>query len=205
MARNRRRPERVVLPRRSPGRPLGRLVGYLVVAAIVVAAVWLLFGEEPERLHSGSVNPLAYLVHLAVVAAVIGLVPVVLAVFRRPLVIADSYALTVRPGSFRTLVLPWARVSDIGVYPVILDEEPEPVLLVRCLDEGGRLGDTPRWVDQGVLRAAAKAAGGAIGGYDLAVRLSDFAGDYRRHVAAIMSLAPERVGFVDRTNDRPAR
>ncbi|MGH3729465.1 MAG: hypothetical protein ACRDTU_12055 [Micromonosporaceae bacterium] len=164
-----------------------------------MAALWLLFGEEPRQLASGMVNILAYLPHLAALGVVVGLVPMVAAIFRRPLVTADSYALTLRPGRLRTLVLPWARISAIGVYPVALQDDPEPILLVRCVERRGRLGDTPGWWDQAVLRAAAKAAGGAIGGYDVALRLSDFHGDHRQHLAAIAGFAPERVTVVDRT------
>jgi len=194
-----RRTERVVLPRRFPSRSLGRIIGYLVFSGLAVAALWLLFGEEPERLPSGGVNPLAFLPQIGVAGLAAGLAPVVLPLFRRPMVMADSYALTVRPGSLRTLVLPWANISDLGVYPVSLDEEPEPILLVRCVEPHGSLGDVPGWWDQGVLRAAAKAAGGAIGGYDVAVRLSDFTGDHRDHVAAVIGYAPARVAVVDRT------
>ncbi len=199
MAPARPRAERVVLPRRFPARAIGRIAGYLVVAGVAVAALWLLFGGEPKQLSSGMVNPLAYLPHLAVLGFGIGLIPVLSAVIRRPMVTADSYALTVRPGSFRTLVLPWVRISDIGIYPVTLQDDPEPILLVRCVERHGQLGDTPSWFDQGVLRSAAKAAGGAIGGYDVAVRLGDFVGDYRRHLGAITMFAPERVGILDRT------
>lgn len=207
MARVRPRAERVTLPCRFPSRVLRRIVGYVIVSGIVLAALWLLFGEEPRRLQGGAVNPLAYLVPLAVTGVVAGLVPLTVAVFRRPMVTADSYALTLRPGSLRTLVLPWARISDIAVYPVALDDEddPEPILLVRCIERHGRMGDTPAWFDQGVLRAAAKAAGGAIGGYDVAVRLDDFLGDHRRHLAALADFAPERVTVADRTTRQPRR
>jgi hypothetical protein len=171
-----------------------------VLSGLAISALWLLFGEEPRQLPSGGVNPLAYLPQLGVAGLAAGLAPMVLGLFRRPMVASDSYALTVRPGSLRTLVLPWANISDLGVYPVALDEDPEPVLLVRCVEPHGRLGDTPGWWDQGVLRAAAKAAGGAIGGYDVAVRLCDFAGDHRAHLAAITGFAPGRVTVVDRTS-----
>ncbi|MGH3714621.1 MAG: hypothetical protein ACRDT4_14350, partial [Micromonosporaceae bacterium] len=165
----------------------------------MVAALWLLFGEEPRQLPSGIVNPMAYLPHLAAGAAAIGLVPAVLAVFRRPLITADSYSLTLRPGIGRTLVLPWASISDVAVYKVALQDDPEPLLLIRCVERHGKLGDTPTWWDQSVLRKAAKAAGGAIGGYDVAVKFAEFHGDYQQHLAAIGEFAPERVTVVDRT------
>jgi len=167
---------------------------------LLVSALWLLFGEEPERLSTGGVNPLAYLPHLAVVGLAAGLVPMVLGLLRRPIVISDGYALTLRPASLRILVLPWVNISDLGVYPVAFDEDPEPVLLVRCVEPDGRLGDVPGWWDQSVLRAAAKAGGGAIGGYDIAVRLSEFVGDHRDQLAAIVRFAPGRVAVVDRVS-----
>jgi hypothetical protein len=193
-----RRYQRVVLPRRFPSRLLGRIVWYLVLSGLAMSALRLLFGEEPTRLPTGGVNPLAYLPHLTVAGLAAGLAPMLLGLFRRPMVASDSYALTLRPGSLRTLVLPWANVSDLGVYPVTFDEDPEPVLLVRCVEPHGLLGDTPGWWDQAVLRAATKSAGGPIGGYDVAVRLSDFVGDHRDHLAAIIGFAPGRVVVVDR-------
>ncbi|MGH3739255.1 MAG: hypothetical protein ACRDT6_27195, partial [Micromonosporaceae bacterium] len=199
MAEARRGAERVTLPRRFPSSAIGRIVGYLVVSGIVVAALWLLFGEEPRRLPNEMINPMAYLPHLAAVVSGIGLLPVIMAVFRRPLITVDSYSLTLRSGILRTLVLPWARISDVAVYKVTLQDDPEPLLLVRCVERHGKLGDTPRWWDQRVLRAAAKAAGGAVGGYDMAVKFADFHGSYRDHLRAIGGFAPDRVSVVDRT------
>lgn len=198
MAPDRRRAERIVLPRRFPSHVIGRIVGYLVISGISAGGVTLLFGEEPRRLANGQVNVLAFLPYALIVVLSLGLVPMVISLFRRPLISADHYSLTVRPGILRTLVLPWARISQLAIYSVTLRDDPEPLLLVRCVEWHSPLGDNPGWWDQRVWRAAVKSAGGAIGGYDVAVRMSDFSGEPGKHLAAIAGFAPERVSVADR-------
>ncbi|MGH3663548.1 MAG: hypothetical protein ACRDTQ_17055 [Micromonosporaceae bacterium] len=146
---------------------------------------------------------MAFLPYVAMTGLALGAIPIVLAIFRRPLVTADHYSLTVRAGVWRTLVLPWARIGELAIYSVALGDEPEPILLVRCVERRTRVGDQPGWFDQRILRAAAKAAGGAIGGYDVAVRLDDFTGTPQQHFTAVTKFAPDRVAVVDRL--RPQR
>ena len=73
------------------------------MTALAVGLVYVLFGGEPRDLDSGAANPLAVLPRLALAAALAGLVPFGLPVLRRPTVAANHYALTVRPGPWRTL------------------------------------------------------------------------------------------------------
>ena len=163
----------------------------MVVAVIVIAAVLLLFGTEPAKLDSGRRNLLADLPMWTEVLAVLGTVPFILAVVRRPRVAANHFALTVRPGWVRTLVLPWSRVAEVTTSAV----EGERYLLVRCAVGPDRMGNTPRWVDQTVLRAMAR-DGSRIGRhYDLAVRMRDFTPAGDGQMAALAAFAPDHVSI----------
>jgi hypothetical protein len=122
--------------------------------------------------------------------------PFVVALVRRPLVAADHYALSVRPGILRTLLLPWARVIEIAAYGA----RDEAFLLVRCRDgETGRLGDSPRWWDQAVLRAVIRSDrthhgdGSRVARFDVAVRMDEFIGDPAAQLAALATFAPYHV------------
>src|SRR5262245_5410370 len=145
-------PERIEWRRSRPSRSLGALGWYVVVAATVVGLAFLLFGTEPAQLGSGVSNPVAHVPMWTVVLAVLGAVPFVLAALRRPVVAANHYALTVRPGWVRTLVLPWARVAEVTVA----DVQGEGHLLVRCRDGLDQLGNRPQWIDRAVLRSIAR-------------------------------------------------
>lgn len=176
-------------PRRFPSRALRRSGWFLVGGGGVAAVAWVLFGPEPDRLASGATNPLALLP-----PAITGLVAVAVAVqlltvARRPRVAADHYALMVRPGAWRTLLLPWATVAAVAGARV----RGEPLLLIRCVPTPGRLGDRPRWCDRAVLRAA----GAAGAGYHLAVRMDEFAGHPRSQLAALAAWVPEQVLISD--------
>jgi hypothetical protein len=178
--------------------PVRWLAWYVVFAGAVVAIVWLLFGSEPTTLDNGSSNPIATLPTATGVIAGAGLIPFVAAIFRRPRVSADHYALTVRPGSVRTLVLPWALIDEVAAYRV----QDEQFLLLRCNSIRGVKGDRPRWFDRAVLRTAARATrsaggGNAIGAYDLAARGTDFRGDVRWMLADLASFAPAHVLIVN--------
>jgi hypothetical protein len=178
--------------RAFPARAARRLVWFALGGGALAAAMWGLFGTEPQRLPSGESNPLAALPTVTLVLVGALAVPFALAVARRPVVAADHYALEVRPGAVRTLVLPWAQVVEIAGVPV----GGEPLLLVRCTDRQRQLGDRPRWCDQGTLRASRRAAGAhrrAIEPYDLAVRIDEFAGDPAERLAALTALAPHHV------------
>lgn len=169
---------------RFPTRGVRNLTWYLVVAGAVTAVVWLLFGAEPSRLPSGEVNPLARLPTLTAALAGLGMLPLAVALIRRPRIGADHYALHLRPGIGRTLLLPWAAVTELATTTVA----GGPLLMVR-LRPGDQPGDRPHWYDRGVLRWA----GTAAAGYDLAVRLDEFAGSPADCLAALADWAPTRV------------
>ena len=165
-------PERIEWRRSFPSRPLATLGWYLLCAVLVTALILALFVDEPERLSSGRPNPLAHLPIWTVSLAALGAVPFVLAVVRRPLVAANHFALTVRPGWVRTLVLPWSRVAEVAAFEVA----GERYLLVRCRDGPDRMGNTPHWLDQALLRELAKDGSKLARRHDLAVRMRDFVG-----------------------------
>jgi hypothetical protein len=194
-------PERIEWRRTSPSAALTVLSWYLAVALLGLALVWVLFGNEPARLDSGAVNPLALVPKLALGLALVGAVPFSIAVARRPVVAANHYALAVRPGALRMLVLPWAQLAGVAAYQVA----GEPYLLVRCEGPHGDLGDHPGWLDQSVLRAALRnshVTDRPVSEFDLAVRLRDFVGEPNALLATLAAFAPDRVAIAtDITED----
>lgn len=188
-------PERIEWRRSFPSHALAVLVWYALGAGLAVGVLWVLFGSEPRRLGSGRLNPLAVIPAWSAVLVVILALPLVLAVLRRPIVAADHYALSIRPGWVRTLVLPWARVSELAVHRV----DGDLMLLVRCRAALDSLGDQPGWVDRSVLRAALREGGPrshALSGFDVAVRLTDFVGSPSAQLAALAAFAPDHVSVV---------
>jgi hypothetical protein len=194
-------PERIEWRRSAPLASLAVLGWYLAVALLGLALVWVLFGNEPARLESGAVNPLALVPKLALGLALIGTVPFSVSVARRPVVAANHYALTVRPGASRILVLPWAKLAAVAAYRVA----GEPYLLVRCDKPRDDLGDHPGWFDQAVLRAAlrgSQVSDRPVTEFDLAVRLRDFVGEPNALLATLAAFAPDRVSVAtDITED----
>jgi hypothetical protein len=181
--------ESLVWRRRFPSRALRRL-GYLAFGGGGTAAgAWLLFGAEPSRLASGETNPLALIPATVVLLIAAVSTPLLLAVVRRPLIVADHYALTVRPGIGRTLLLPWAGIVELAAVTV----REEPLLLVRSTARH-RLGDRPTWHDQRVLRGG----GEATAGYHLAVRMDEFVGEPAAQLTALAAWAPEQVQVTNR-------
>ncbi len=185
-------PERIEWRRAFPTRALAMLAWYVGVGGAALGLVWLLFGGEPAQLDDGSPNPLAVILPLALAVALLAAVPLVLAVVRRPVVAANHYALTVRPGAARTLVLPWARIARVTVRRL----DHEAYLLIRCANARDALGDHPSWIDQGVLRSLLRGsrAGRAVAAeYDLAVRMRDFVGEPHALLATVAAFAPDHV------------
>jgi hypothetical protein len=185
-------PERIEWRRAFPSRAVVVLVWYVGLAGAVLGLTLLLFGDEPARLDSGAANPLAAIPPVAVVVAAVGAVPFVVALVRRPVVAANHYALTVRPGVVRTLVLPWSHITGVAVRRV----GRETYLLVGCRRALDVLGDHPGWFDQGVLRSLRRGsrAGRALAAdYDLAVRTRDFAGEPNAQLATLAAFAPDHV------------
>ncbi|MGC9668170.1 hypothetical protein ACNTMW_16645 [Planosporangium sp. 12N6] len=183
-------PERIEWRRAFPFRAVAALAWYAAFAGVVLGAVWLFFGDEPAVLDDGTTNPLASVPTVVLVVVSAGGVPLLLAVVRRPLVAADHYALTVRPGVVRTLVLPWARITCVAARRT----GREAYLLVQCRRALGALGDRPAWWDQGVLRAVHRTSPATrVPEFDLAVCLRDFIGEPRAQLAALASVAPAHV------------
>lgn len=184
-------PDRIEWRRAFPSRAVTALVWYALFAGAVVGLTLLLFGDEPARLDDGSPNPLTAVPPVVLALAVLGCIPIVLVIVRRPLVAANHYALTVRPGAARTLVLPWAHIAVVAVRRV----GRETYLLVRCRQMLDALGDHPTWIDQGVLRALLRTRSGQAlaGEFDLAVRLRDFIGEPNAQLATIAAFAPDHV------------
>lgn len=186
-------PQAIEWRRSFPTRSLISLTWYVACAALVIVASAILFGDEPDSLDSGKPNPLAHILLWTVILAALGALPFILAVIRRPRVAANHYALTVRPGWIRSLVLPWARVAEVAVA--------DDYLLVRCYPAAERpdlssMGNSAHWVDRSVLRAIAN-QGSRIGRhFDVAVRLRDFAAATDRaqlDVVALAAFAPDHV------------
>jgi len=189
-------PERIEWRRSFPSRSLATLAWYVVSATLAVLLVRALFGDEPETLDSGAHNPLADLPMWTAGLAVAGAVPIVLAVIRRPRVGANHFALTVRPGWVRTLVLPWSRVGEVAAVEV----GGERFLAVRLLAGLDRTGTNPAWIDQNVLRALNKIGPGRRDGrgVSVAVRLRDFNGTPDGQLAALAAFAPDQVRIANR-------
>jgi hypothetical protein len=182
-------PERIEWRRSFPSKALSALGWYCVFGVVIVAAMMLLFGGEPERLDSGQRNLLAHIPLWTQVLVALGLVPFLLAVLRRPRVGANHFALTVRPGWVRTLVLPWSRVAEVTTT----DVNGERYLLVRCREGLDRMGDSPQWVDQNVLRELHREGSRKARRFDLAVRMRDFTPAADGQIAALAAFAPDHV------------
>jgi hypothetical protein len=179
--------------RRAPGRAIGR-VGWTTVAAVLaIGPSYLLFGSEPQVTKDGAVNPFALVVPALAALFSLLLTVQLVAIVRRPAVSADHYALSVRPGVFRTLVLPWAQIGELA----IIDVDDEPLLLVRCLPQRRRSADWPRWMDQAHLRSARRVAS-LVSAYDLAVPMGDFTATPRNLLATLAMVAPDHVAISER-------
>lgn len=192
-------PDRIEWRRGFPSRAWGRLGWYVTGGSTVIVVVFVLFGSEPEKLDTGRTNPLALApTGVTILVAVIAM-PFVLALLRRPVVAADHYALTVRPGILRTLLLPWAHIAEVAAYRA----RDEPFLLIRCGNRRDHLGDVPRWWDKAVLRAALRSSrrpagsGSGAAAYHLAVRMDEFVGPPNALLASLAPFAPNHVIVTD--------
>jgi hypothetical protein len=183
--------DRVTWNRRRPKRAAGRLAWSVFVALAAGGPAWLLFGSEPWQADGGALNPLALVAPIVLTFFGIALVPQVIALVRRPIVACDYYALTVRPGVGRTMVLTWAQIAEI----VVVDLEEEQMMLIRCRPVLRGSADTPRWWDQATLRSVIRGAAFASA-YDLAVPMSDFLGSAESLLADLGTCAPEHVALL---------
>jgi hypothetical protein len=185
-------PDRIEWRSRVPLHALRLVVTCAGVGAVAVGAAWFLFGDEPETLLNGDVNPLASVPQWTLVSAAVVVGLAFVGVVRRPTVGATHYALSVRPGAVRTLLLPWVRVAEVVTAPA----GGEAYLLIRLRAGSDAVGDRPTWPDQAVLRAARRHSRRAAQ-YQLAVRLSDFAGPPEGKLPALAAFAPETVYIAD--------
>jgi hypothetical protein len=185
--------KRIEWRRRSPRRAVGRVAWTVVAGALAIGPAWLLFGAEPRVTNDGAINPFALVVPLLAILFGLLILVQMLGIARRPVVSADHYALSVRPGVVRTLVLPWAQIAELAAMEV----DEEPLLLVRCLPQRSRSADWPRWWDQAHLRTAKRTAS-VVSAYDLAVPMSDFVGTPRDLLAELAWWAPDHVTVADR-------
>ncbi len=205
-------PQRIEWRRRSPRRALNNLCWYGVIAVLLLACFWLLFGNEPQQLDDGSANPLASLPRVLTVVAAAGALVMVVPVLRQPMVAASHYALVVRPGWGRTLSLPWAGIAEIAVVSTGYGR----YLVIRSRPGPGHPGARPGWLDQAALRRLRRArarrdaprpghAGrdatswqgrGQAAGYDLAVPLAGFVGGVQAQLGSLAAFAPDTVAVV---------
>jgi hypothetical protein len=185
--------ESVTWRTRAPARAALRLAWTSFLAVVVCGLASLLFGNEPEFQADGSRNPLVLVVPVLVIGFTIVLIAHGLALFRRPVVRTDRYALSVRPGVVRTLVMAWAEIAEL----TLVDLDDETYLLIRCAPVPVPSADRPRWWDQGQLRAVRRALP-EVSAYDLAVPLGEFAGSPETLIARLGTAAPPHVGLFDR-------
>ncbi|WP_238015380.1 hypothetical protein KZZ52_01380 [Dactylosporangium sp. AC04546] len=182
-------PSRIEWRRSFPARSLSTLAWYAVSATLAVMLVRALFADEPSVLDSGDHNPLADVPTWMLAVACVGVVPVVLSLARRPRVGANHFALTVRPGWIRTLVLPWSRVAEVSMVEI----EGERYLVIRLRAGLDTTGTNPAWPDRSVLRELAKSDARRAGTYDVAVRLRDFVGGPEGQMTSLAAFAPDEV------------
>jgi hypothetical protein len=186
-------PDRIEWRRGFPVRALRLTAACFAAGGLAAGVAWVLFGDEPATLSNGEENALAAVPQwtLAAAGAVVlaSLVPLV----RRPTVAATHYALSVRPGLLRTLLLPWASISEVAAIRTTDDE----FLLVRLRPGLDSLGDRPTYLDQAVLRAATRGYPRALD-YHLAVRLSEFTGRAEGKLGTLAAYAPESVYITNR-------
>ena len=184
--------ERIEWRRSFPRHQVRVLGGCAVGGALVVAAAWMFFGAEPANLNSGAANPLAVVPQWTLGAAAAVVLAAAAPVLRRPMVAAGEGTLFVRPGAYRTLELPWSTVAELAGVTTRGGE----FLLIR-LRPPPNANARPGFWDRTVLRSAARSYPAAAG-YDLAVRLRDFAGAPAAKMTALAAYAPEAVDITSR-------
>jgi hypothetical protein len=176
----------------------------MALAAVpTLAAAHLVLGDEPTYLDSGRLNPLNLFFPALIAAFVLIAVPSLISLVRRPQVAADHFALRLRPGCLRTLVVPWAQVAELAAVPVLTTPRRwEPLMLVRFALLRGKDGDRPQFWDTMLLREARRAGGRAqVDGYHLALRLNDFSGTPYNLLSALAVFAPGHVALVSKLDE----
>lgn len=174
------------------------MLGHSLLATAVTVITWALFVTEPATLSNGQANPAAatplFVGMLAGVAVAVAALPVI----RPPQLAVNHFGLAVRPGAFRTVLLPWVHVEEVAAMAVPGRRSSDAYLFIACDDHVGRhSGDRPRFLDRAVLREANQATEGRAVNFDIALRLADFRrppADLLRHVA---EFAPPHVTIAD--------
>jgi len=167
--------EWVVIRRRAPRRAMIRLAGYLALAIVVTGVTWALFITEPARLANGESNPAASAPLFTGLIAGIGVALATIPVLRPPNLAVNHYGVAVRPGAFRTVLLPWVHVEEVAALSVPGRRSSDAYLLFACDDHIGRhSGDRPRFLDRGVLREGNRATEGRAASFHMAIRLAEF-------------------------------
>jgi len=130
-------------------------------------------------------------------------VPSLVGLVRHPRVVADHFALRLRPGCLRTLVLPWSQVAELAAVPVLVAPRRwEPLMLVRLAARRRPDVDRPWFWDTVLVRDARRAGGrDQVDGYDLAVRLGDFTGTPHALLSTLAAFAPGHVILVSKLNE----
>lgn len=191
-----------VMRQRPPKRALTRLTGFVIMGALVACITWLIFLTEPARLSSGASNPAAKMPTFVAVAVVVSVLLAAAPALRPPRLAANHYGMAVRPGAFRTILLPWVHIEEVTAVAVPGRRAPEAYILIACDDYCGRTtGDRPRFLDRAVLREANRAADGRVGDFDLAVRLADFTDPPETVLGRIASYAPDHVDVNNQLDD----
>ncbi|ADD39875.1 hypothetical protein [Stackebrandtia nassauensis] len=191
-----------VMRQRPPRRALTRLSGFVLMGALATCITWLIFITEPAQLSSGASNPAAKMPTFMAIAVVVSVLLAAAPALRPPRLAANHYGLAVRPGAFRTVLLPWVHVEEVTAVAVPGRRHPDAYILVACDDYLGRTtGDRPRFLDQAVLREANRAADGRVGDFDLAVRLADFTDTPEAILERIASYAPDHVDVNNQLDD----
>lgn len=190
--------EWVVIRRRAPRRALIRLMGYATLAAVVVIITWLLFVTEPDSLANGQPNPAASAPTFAGLVACVGVGIAVIPVIRPPQLAVNHFGLAVRPGAFRTVLLPWVHVDEVAAMAVPGRRTSDAYLLLACDAHIGRhSGDRPRFLDRAVLREANRATEGRAASFDMALRLADFRQSPADLLRQVAGFAPPHVTVAD--------
>ncbi|HZE41180.1 MAG TPA: hypothetical protein VE172_20465 [Stackebrandtia sp.] len=192
----------MVVNQRPPKRALMRLVGYLVAGGVITAFTWLIFASEPAALDTGATNPAAKAPVFVGIVVVLGILVVAIPALRPPRLAANHYGIAVRPGAFRTVLLPWAHVEEVTAMTVPGRRTGDAYMLIAVDDYCGHTtGDRPRFLDRAVLREANRATEGRVDNFDLAVRLADFVGEPDIILDKFAKLAPAHVDVTNQLDE----
>jgi hypothetical protein len=190
--------EWTVVTQRLPRRALIRLVSCLAAGFVFTVVTWLAFATEPAVLASGETNPAARVPTFVAIVAVVALLLTATPALRPPKLAANHYGVAIRPGSFRTLLLPWVHIEEVTAMTVPGRQQGDAYMVIAVDDYCGRLGgDRPQFLDRAVLREANRATEGRVGNYDLALRLADFTASPEEVIDQIAGFAPEHVDVVN--------